>query len=88
MNFSELSISKINHHIAIRLNNITSFLSFLLSLPMIQELSNNDRYYLCKHNVRSLILANIHEIEQACFTELWQVNSSSLFFNKKKGILF
>ncbi|CAF3566477.1 unnamed protein product [Rotaria sordida] len=74
INFSEQPLSKINHHTAMRLNNITSFLSFLLSIPIIQTLSISDRYYLCKHNIRALILANLHEIEQTCFTESWQVN--------------
>ncbi|CAF2397911.1 unnamed protein product [Rotaria sp. Silwood2] len=74
INFSEQPLSKIHHHTAMRLCNIKSFLSFLSSIPIIQSLSISDRYYLCKHNIRSLIFPNLHEIEQTCFTESWQVN--------------
>jgi hypothetical protein len=72
--FSEQPLLKINHHIAIRLNTITSFLSFLSSIPIIQSLSNSNRLYLCKHNIRLLLFPNLHEIDQTCFTELSQVN--------------
>jgi hypothetical protein len=51
-----------------------SFLSFISSIPVIQLLSNSNRFYLCKHNIRSLIFPNLHEIEQTCFTESSQVN--------------
>ncbi|CAF0827520.1 unnamed protein product [Rotaria sp. Silwood1] len=70
----EQPLSKIHHHTAMRLNNITSLVSFLLSIPIVQSLSTSDRYYLCKHNIRPLIFPNLHEIEQTCFTESWQVN--------------
>jgi hypothetical protein len=57
-----------------RVNNMKSFLSFLLSIPTIQSLSKTNRFYLCKHNIRLLIFPNLHEIEQTCFTESSQVN--------------
>jgi len=80
--FSEQPLSKINHHISIRINTITSFLSFLSSIPIFQSLSNSNRLYLCKHNIRLLIFLNLHEIDQTCFTESSQVNI--IFFNRKK----
>jgi Fe2+ or Zn2+ uptake regulation protein len=75
----EQVLSKLNHHIAGRVNSITSYLSFLSSIPIIQSLSSSNRFYLCKHNVRSLICLNLHEIEQTCFSEPWQVEYSLVF---------
>ncbi|CAF1961849.1 unnamed protein product [Rotaria magnacalcarata] len=74
INFDNKPSANINHYKEVCLNNIKSFLSFLLSIPTVQSLSTNDRYYLFKHNIRSLILPNFHEIEQTCFSESWQVN--------------
>ena len=62
----------------IRINNITSLLSFFLSIPIIQSLKYCERFYLCKHNIRLLILFNLHEIEQTCFTDLSQVKIINL----------
>ena len=54
-------------------NHINSFLSFLLSMPIVQSLASSDRLYLCKHNIRPLVFPNMHELEQTCFSESWQV---------------
>jgi hypothetical protein len=43
-------------------------------MPIIQSLSSTNRFYLCRHNVRQLIFLNVHEIEQTCFSESWQVD--------------
>ena len=58
-------------------------MSFVLSIPSIRLLSAFNRYYLCKHNLRSLILPNLHEIEQTCFTEPRQVNNSPILLMLK-----
>lgn len=73
MKHPERAISKIDHHIQTRVNNIKAYLSFLSSMPIIRSLSSKDRLYLCKHNVRSLIFLNYYELDQACFSEAWQV---------------
>ena len=62
-------------------NNITSFLSYLSSIPTVQSLPKSDRIFLCKHNVRALILLNLHELEQLCFSEPWQVNEINNSFS-------
>ena len=56
------------------INNMTSFISFLLTIPAIQSLPAADRIYLCKQNIRPLILLTLHELDQLCFSEPWQVN--------------
>lgn len=68
------SIAKIDHHMKIRLNNITSLLKFLTSIPLIQSLPYSERYFLSRYNIRPLILLNLFEIEQTCFAESWQTN--------------
>jgi len=52
---------------------MTSFISFLSSIPTVQSLPKSDRTYLCKHNIRPLILLNLHELGQLCYSEPWQV---------------
>lgn len=74
VDFHELTLAKINHHTTVRLNNITSLLQFLKSIPLIQSLPYNERCFLSQHNIRPLIFLNLFEIEQTCFTESWQVS--------------
>lgn len=71
--YPERGVSHIDHHTNTRVNNIKSYLSFLSSLPIIRSLSMANRLYLCRHNIRSLIFLNTYELEQACFSEAWQV---------------
>ena len=71
--FHDGSFSKLTHHAAVLTTTISSFLSFLLSVPIVQSLTNADRTYLCKHNVRPLTFPHMHEIEQNCYSEPWQV---------------
>lgn len=63
-----------DHFISFCLNNINPFVSFLSSIPAVKNLSSADRIYLCKQNVCPLIFANLHELEQTCFSEPWQVD--------------
>lgn len=81
MKHSNRPISKIDHHVTTRVNNIKAYISFLSSLPVIRSLSRDNRSYLCKHNIRSLIFLNYYELDQACFSEPWQVKEifSSVF---------
>ncbi|CAF1575282.1 unnamed protein product [Rotaria sp. Silwood1] len=69
---------KINYHSSSTVNNLTSFTSFLSSIPTVQTLSKFDRIYLCKHNIRPLILLNLHELEQLCYSEPWQLTCDNL----------
>ena len=46
---------------------------FFQSLPAFYSLSRSTRTFLCKTNIRSLIFPNIHELNQSCFAEPWQV---------------
>jgi len=77
---SEDASVKINYHASTIINTMTSFISFLSSIPTVQTLPKPVRIYLCKHNIRPLILLNLHELGQLCYTEPWQLkfdNSSS-----------
>ncbi|CAF4181302.1 unnamed protein product [Rotaria sp. Silwood2] len=69
---------KINYHSSTTVNNLTSFTSFLSSIPTIQTLAKSDRMFLCKHNIRPLILLNLHELEQLCYSEPWQLTYDNL----------
>lgn len=64
---------KINYHATTTVNNIESFRTFLTSIPPVQNLLQSDRLFLCRHNIRPLILLNLHELEQLCYSEPWQV---------------
>ncbi|CAF3370198.1 unnamed protein product [Rotaria sp. Silwood1] len=50
-----------------------SLTSFLRSLPAFQSLSRSNQAFLCKNNIRRLIFVNLHELNQSCFSEPWQV---------------
>jgi hypothetical protein len=73
MQIPENAYVKINYHASSTINNMTSFLLFLSSIPTVQSLPKSDRIFLCKHNIRPLILLNLHELDQLCFSEPWQV---------------
>ncbi|CAF3973624.1 unnamed protein product [Adineta steineri] len=49
--------------------------SFLKTLPAYYSLPRSTRNYLCKTNIRPLIFPNLHELNQTCFAEPWQVNA-------------
>lgn len=72
------TFSKLKYHAASILNQISSFLSFLNSMPIIQNLDHDDRIYLCKHNIRPLIFPHRHELEQTCFSESWEAKINNL----------
>ena len=46
---------------------------FFQSLPAFCSLSRSTRTFLCKANIRPLIFPNVHELNQSCFAEPWQV---------------
>lgn len=75
------SFSKLKYHAATILDQISSFLSFLYSIPLVKSLSKADRVYLCKHNIRPLMFPHRHEIEQTCFSEPWEVSDTFLHFS-------
>ena len=72
-NLSQRTKYCINNYV----NTISSFLSFLSSIPIVKSLNNSDRIYLCQHNVRPLVFPNLHELEQSCFSEPWQVRRTN-----------
>ncbi|CAF1632411.1 unnamed protein product [Rotaria magnacalcarata] len=78
MQIPEDSNVKINYHASTTVNNITSFRTFLSSIPPVQTLSPSERTFLCKHNIRPLILLNLHELEQLCYSEPWQLTCDNL----------
>ncbi|CAF1069877.1 unnamed protein product [Adineta steineri] len=49
--------------------------SFLKTLPAYYSLPRSTRNYLCKTNIRPLIFPNLHELNQSCYAEPWQVNA-------------
>ncbi|CAF0892584.1 unnamed protein product [Adineta steineri] len=49
--------------------------SFLKTLPAYYSLPRSTRKYLCKTNIRPLIFPNLHELNQSCYAEPWQVNA-------------
>ena len=69
-------LAKIRYHQLTTINNMSSLIAFLLSLPSIGSLSTADRVFLCQHNIRPLILLNLHELDQLCFSETSQVNQN------------
>ncbi|CAF3615648.1 unnamed protein product [Adineta steineri] len=53
--------------------NLTfSVSTFLRALPAFQSLSRSNQFYLCKNNLRRLMLVNNHEINQSCFSDTVQ----------------
>ncbi len=67
----EQSINK--HPTTLTTSIILGISSFFNSLPAYYSLSRITRNYLFKTNIRPLIFPNIHELNQSCFSEPWQV---------------
>ncbi len=54
---------------------VLAFSTFIKSLPAYYSLPRSARNHLRKTNIRPLIFPNVHELNQSCFSEPWQVNS-------------
>ncbi|UJR21641.1 hypothetical protein I4U23_024718 [Adineta vaga] len=63
----------IDYHATTTVNKMTSFILFISTIPTVKSLPKDDRIYLCKHNIRPLILLNSHELDQQCYSEPWQL---------------
>jgi hypothetical protein len=50
-----------------------SISAFARSLPAFQSLSRSVQNFLCENNLRRLIFMNLHELNQSCFSESWQI---------------
>ena len=74
----EMAFVKINYHASMITNTMKSFIAFLSSIQTFKSLSKSDRIFLCKHNIRPLILLNLHELSQLCYSEPWQVRRLTL----------
>ncbi|CAF3122118.1 unnamed protein product [Rotaria sp. Silwood2] len=59
---------------AIPMTLTASLCSFLQSLPAFHSLSQINRTFLCKNNLRSLLFPNMFELRQSCFSEPWQMS--------------
>ena len=57
---------------------VLSLSSFLKTLPSYYSLPRATRSYLCKTNLRPLIFPSIHELNQSCYAEAWQVRCRSV----------
>jgi hypothetical protein len=55
------------------INLTVSLFSFLRSLPAFHSLSQINRIYLSKNNLRLLLFLNMFELNQTCYSEPWQV---------------
>ena len=75
-------------YISLPINYILSLSSFLRSLPAFHSLSHSHRTYLCKTNLRPLILPNSYELSQSCFSDPVQVTSESIRRSTKKSLFF
>jgi hypothetical protein len=61
------------HLTTITTSIILGISSFFNSLPAYHSLSYVTRNYLCTTNIRPLMFPNLHELNQSCFSEPWQV---------------
>ncbi|CAF1135369.1 unnamed protein product [Rotaria sordida] len=61
------------HYGVLPMSLIISLISFLRSLPAFQSLVRSNQSFLCQNNIRRLIFANLHELNQSCFSEPWQI---------------
>ena len=59
---------------------VLAFSTFIKSLPAYYSLPRSARNHLSKTNIRPLIFPNIHELNQSCFSEPWQVNRKTNTF--------
>ncbi len=72
----------IEQYRAVPINIVYSLASFLRSLPAFHSISRANQSFLSRSNLRRLTFLNIHELNQSCFAEPWQVQSNkSLIFN-------
>ena len=67
----------VKSYISLPINYVLSLSSFLRSLPAFQSLPHSHRTYLCKTNIRPLILPNSYELSQSCFSDPIQVTSET-----------
>jgi hypothetical protein len=65
-----------------------SISAFARSLPAFQSLSRSVQNFLCENNLRRLIFMNLHELNQSCFSESWQVNNDQIEFIHIKIIFY
>jgi len=68
----------IEHYSVIPMSLTLSLSSFIRSLPAFQSLSRTVQFFLCKNNLRRLMFINMHELNQSCFSEPWQVKSEHI----------
>ncbi len=61
------------HPTTLTMSIVLAISSFLQSLPAFYSLPHTTRNYLCKTNIRSLIFPTVHELNQSCYSEPWQV---------------
>ncbi len=69
-----------NHPTTLTMSIVFAISSFLQSLPAFYSLPRTTRHYLCKTNIRPLIFPTIHELNQSCFSEPWQVTYGHLLY--------
>lgn len=81
---------KLQHPTGLTMCVVLGVSAFMKSLPAFYSLRRNTRNYLCKTNIRPLIFPNIHELNQSCYSEAWQVEYINRFlpFNQQKSLLF
>lgn len=70
----------IEQSIAFPMSVVNSLLLFIKSLPAFHSLSRSIQSFLCLSNLRRLIFVNLHELNQSCFSEPWQVKNRSTYF--------
>lgn len=58
---------------SISMSVVQSLSVFFRSLPAFRSLSQHTQYLLYKNNIRRLFFPNLHELNQSCFSESWQV---------------
>lgn len=60
-------------HSALPMSLTASLFPFLRSLPAFHSLSQINRIYLTRNNLRPLLFLNMFELNQTCYSEPWQV---------------
>jgi hypothetical protein len=64
------------HYTALPMSLTVSLSAFLRALPAFHSLSNINRTFLYKNNLRSLLFLTMFEVNQSCFSEPWQVKKA------------
>lgn len=85
--FSQETLEKdatMARYVSLPINLAISVSSYLRSLPAFQSLSRSNQSFLCKNNLRRLILVNQHELNQSCFSEPWQVKTKTNLIHQTK----